>query len=82
MIIISPFMGYYAQDLVQNDPFLREPVIRMITQGRQADEAMMAMYFPDLVLLSRTYRGSVWGVRDPATNGQSAGTPEIEGGRP
>ena len=61
VVIIDPYMGYYAQDLVQNDPFLRAPVIRMITHGRDKDMAMMARYFPDLVLLSRSYRGTVWG---------------------
>jgi len=59
--IINPGMGYYAQDLAQNDPFLRDPVIRMITHGRKNDEAMMARYFPDLALLSRNYKGAVYG---------------------
>jgi hypothetical protein len=59
--IINPGMGYYAQDLVQNDPFLRDPVIRMVTHGRKKDEAMMARYFPDLALLSRDYKGAVYG---------------------
>jgi len=66
VLIISPFMGYYSQDLVQNDPFLRDPVIRMITHGRKNDEAMMARHFPELELLSRDYRGSVWGYTDDA----------------
>jgi len=64
VVLISPYMGYYSQDLVQNDPFLRAPVIRMITHGRADDEKMMATHFPDMVLLSRGYRGSVWGYPD------------------
>lgn len=74
VVIINPYMGYYSQDLVQNDPFLRAPVIRMITHGRADDEKMMATYFPDLVVLSRSYRGSVWGYpeNDPAS--ASSGT--------
>jgi hypothetical protein len=63
--IISPGMGYYAQDLIQNDPFLRDPVIRMITHGRKNDDTMIAQNFPDLVLLSRDYKGSVWGYPAP-----------------
>jgi len=59
--IINPGMGYYAQDLIQNDPFLRDPVILMVTHGRKKDEAMIARYFPDLSVLSRDYKGSVWG---------------------
>lgn len=80
VVIISPFMGYYAQDLVQNDPFLREPVIRMITHGRSDDQAMMARSFPDLVLLSQGYRGSVWGYADAA--GATPPTQSDEDNRP
>ena len=74
VMIISPYMGYYSQDLVQNDPFLRTPVIRMITHGRIADEEMMAKQFPDLVLLSRGYRGSVWGYLHDGPLNPSNGT--------
>lgn len=72
VVIIDPYMGYYAKDLAQNDPFLRAPLIRMITQGRDKDMAMMARYFPDLVLLSKSYRGTVWGYAYDA-NASSAG---------
>lgn len=61
VVLINPSLGYYAQDLVQNDPFLRDREIRMITHGRQKDSAMLAKHFPDLVMLSSDYRGSVWG---------------------
>jgi hypothetical protein len=64
IVIINPIAGYYAQDLVQNDPFLRAQVIRMVTHGRKEDEAMLAQAFPDLVLLSSSGRGSVWGYDD------------------
>lgn len=74
VVIISPYMGYYSQDLVQNDPFLRAPVIRMITHGRADDEKMMATHFPDLVLLSSGYRGSVWGYPDDHPVSASSGT--------
>lgn len=70
--IISPAMGYYAQDLIQNDPFLRDPVIRMVTGGLKKDDAMIAQNFPGLVLLSRDHRGSVWGY-PPPTASSSAG---------
>ena len=70
VVIISPFMQYYAQDLAQNDPFLRDPVIRMVTRGRRVDAQMMARQFPDLVLLSQGYKGSVWGY--PAAAGEGS----------
>jgi hypothetical protein len=61
VVIINPAMAYYAQDLVQNDPFLRQPVIFMITHGRKKDAEMIARHYPTLELLSQSYRGSVWG---------------------
>jgi hypothetical protein len=61
LVIVNPYAGYYSEDLVQNDPFLRDAVVRMLSQGRRRDEAMVARRYPDLVLLSRRYRGSVWG---------------------
>lgn len=61
VVIVNPYGSYYAQDLVQNDPFLRDPVIRMVTRGRKADREMIEKYFPDLVLLESGYRGWVWG---------------------
>jgi hypothetical protein len=64
VVIINPAAGYYSQDLAQNDPFLRERPIMMVTRGRAADRFMMAHQFPDLVLLHNGYRGSVWGKAD------------------
>jgi hypothetical protein len=61
VVIFDPESGYYSQDLVQNDPFLRGPTIRLFTHGRQEDVAMLKEHFPDLVLLSKSPRGSVWG---------------------
>jgi hypothetical protein len=63
IIVISPAMGYYTQDLVQNDPFLRGPVIRMISHGRQANSSLISGEFPGLVRLSTGYRGEIWGER-------------------
>ena len=72
LVIVKPAMGYYAADLVQNDPFLREPVIRMLSHGRAADEAMIQRHFPELSRLSSSYRGEVWGVNpvDETTTGE------------
>lgn len=64
VVIVSGAMGYYAADLVQNDPFLRDPVIRMYTHGRDANQAMMRKNFSQLSPLSRGYRGEVWGTAD------------------
>lgn len=61
LVIVNAETGYYSADLVQNDPFLRDPVWRLISHGRVADEAMVRQQFPGFVLLSRSYRGTVWG---------------------
>lgn len=61
VVIIDPSRGFYAVDLVQNDPFLRGRTVTFITRGRAADEAMMAARFPELRLLASDARGSVWG---------------------
>ena len=73
LVIINPFGAYYSQDLAQNDPFLRDPVIRMVTRGRQADSEMIAQHFPDLVLLDSDFRGWVWGYPQGALKTMQSG---------
>jgi hypothetical protein len=63
VVNINPLQGYYAWDLAQNDPFLRNPVLLLISQGERADREMMARVFPDLVLVSEDRRASLWGPR-------------------
>lgn len=70
VVILNQTVGYYTWDLAQNDPFLRNPRIRLISRGPQLDAAMMARQFPGLVQLYSDMRGSVWGTREPP-----AGTP-------
>jgi hypothetical protein len=62
ILFINPQGGYYSQDLIQNDPFLRDPVIRMVGHGQKADTDLIAQRYPDLVLLALSFRGSVWGI--------------------
>jgi hypothetical protein len=68
VLLISPY-GYFSFDLVQNDPFLRDPLIHMVSYGQAADAQMMQQYYPDLVKLSESSRGSVWGYADPPNSG-------------
>jgi hypothetical protein len=62
VIFLNPKQGYYAWDLIQNDPFLREPVLKFVMRNDEADRAMMAAVFPDLELLTSGPSGSVWGL--------------------
>jgi hypothetical protein len=61
LVIVDPGLGYYAQDLVQNDPFLRTGPLMMISHGRKVDDSMVNAFYPELKSLKRSYRGTVWG---------------------
>jgi hypothetical protein len=61
VVIIDTSYGFYSEDLVQNDPFLRDAVLRLASRGREADEAMMRQRFPHLRRLASDERGTVWG---------------------
>lgn len=61
VVIVDAAKGYYAQDLVQNDPFLRDRVLVLASRGAAADEAMMRKLFPGLSRLSSSERGTTWG---------------------
>jgi len=58
---ISASGGYYSIDLVQNDPFLRGPMLRLLSRGHEKDAELIRERFPDMVLLVRDPRGSVYG---------------------
>lgn len=65
VVILEQATGYYTWDLAQNDPFLRNPVIRLVSRNRQLDREMMAKNFPQYQLLGTDRRGSVWGTAQP-----------------
>jgi hypothetical protein len=59
VVFIDIRKGYYAWDLVQNDPFLRGNVT-MVSHGEQNDRALMGASFPQYRPASATANGSVW----------------------
>jgi hypothetical protein len=59
-VLMNPDDGFYAADLVQNDPWLRGDVIRMVSHGRADDAHMMSVYFPDLREVYLGPSGAVW----------------------
>lgn len=71
VFIIDPTFGYYAADLVQNDPFMRG-TIKLVTHGPEQDPKVIARHFPGLVKLGADYRGQVWGT---PLAGESAAPP-------
>jgi hypothetical protein len=58
--LINASYNSYGADLVQNDPWLRGDVIRMLSHGPEFDAHMMAQYFPDLHEVFRGPHGAVW----------------------
>ena len=56
---------YYDQDLVQNDPFLRRPVIFLLSRGQRQDEEMMQSVYPKARKIYEGPRGHVWRLDAP-----------------
>jgi hypothetical protein len=54
--------GYYIEDRVQNDPFLRGPDIRMFSGGLDADAALMRAEFPAARMLCSRGQSTVWSI--------------------
>ncbi len=68
VVIIDPSLSFYGVDLVQNDPWLRGPVTRMLSHGAAADVAMMGKHYPGLRRVYGDYRGSVWSAQPTDVN--------------
>jgi hypothetical protein len=60
IVLVRHDQDLYTQDLVQNDPFLREPVVFLLSRGREADEQMMHRLFPQARRALEDARGEVW----------------------
>jgi hypothetical protein len=51
---------YYDQDLVQNDPFLRDSTVFLLSRGRKEDYEMMRRLYPKARQVYDGSRGHVW----------------------
>ncbi len=60
IVFVKLDFPHYTQDFVQNDPFLRDPVIFMLSRGRAADEALLRERFPRARLAHEAPYGHVW----------------------
>ena len=60
LVFVTLNWDYYTQDFVQNDPFLRAPVIFLLSRGREADEALVQRLFPGARFASQAPYGHVW----------------------
>jgi len=61
VVFVTPIFEYFMQDFVQNDPFLREPVIFMASRGFRRDSSyVIQRRFPGARLTYVGPDGSVW----------------------
>jgi hypothetical protein len=60
VVLINANFSFYGADLVQNDPWLRGDVIRMLSHGHEEDARMMASNFPSMHLVYDDSHGAVW----------------------
>ena len=61
IVFIKPNFDFYTQDFVQNDPFLREPVIFMFSRGQIRDyREVIKPRFPAARLTYDGPDGQVW----------------------
>jgi len=66
IVFIAPNWEHYAQDFVQNDPFLRDPVIFMMSRGAKRDyEDVIKRRFPGARLTYDGLNGQVWRLDGP-----------------
>jgi len=66
IVFITPNAEHYTQDLVQNDPFLREPVIFMLSHGFKQDyETVIRRRFPTARMTYIGPNGHVWRLEEP-----------------
>lgn len=57
-VVLLNGSGFYAVDLVQNDPWMRGPKHVLYSQGAEKDEAMLRKYFPGCRLVDYPPYGS------------------------
>jgi hypothetical protein len=60
VVIVDYATSFYGGDLVQNDPWLRGNIIRMITHGPAEDSKMMAQNYPTWHKVYGDRFGTVW----------------------
>jgi len=60
VVFVTLNFPYYTQDFIQNDPFLRDPVIFMLSRGRARDEELLRSRFPGAHLSHVAPYGHVW----------------------
>jgi hypothetical protein len=63
VVFIETRFSFYGGDLVQNDPWLRGDVIRMLSHSVAEDADMMAQYYPTWHRVYADRYGTVWSTK-------------------
>jgi hypothetical protein len=66
VLFVNPAAGFYAQDMVHNDPFLRGPRITLVHFGRAQSAELMARRFPGYTKSADGKWGELWTAARPA----------------
>ncbi|MEJ0038798.1 MAG: hypothetical protein WDO68_22440 [Gammaproteobacteria bacterium] len=59
-VVVQSGEGFYPLDLVQNDPFLRKDIVRMISVGQDETAAAIQKHFPTYHRVYADVYGEVW----------------------
>ncbi len=60
LVLVDIRSGFYVQDMVQNDPFLRGPRIVMVRSSTDRNSAILATRFPGYVKAAEGRWGELW----------------------
>jgi hypothetical protein len=60
VLMLNPVGAWYEADLIQNDPWLRGDVIRMMSYGRDENAAIMQLQFPQMHRVYWDRFGETW----------------------
>ena len=63
IVIVNTIQGYYTQDLIQNDPFLRESKMILRSAGQKKDLEMMKEKFPGARKMKNNVSYTVWEIK-------------------
>jgi hypothetical protein len=65
VMLLNPLAAFYEVDLIQNDPWLRGNIVRMISRGAGANATMMSREFPEMRRISSGAFGELWSAEIP-----------------
>ena len=71
IVFVDWHIYYYSGDLIQNDPWLRDNAVRMMSFGNDDDAKMMANYYPGWRKVYADQHGTVWSAAPTAASSGS-----------